>query len=277
MISKYGEQAKANNVIICNCCGFDSIPSDLGTLYGVLKLKEFHGKQPGEVTTYGSMRGGLSGGTLKSGILWETDLTMQQKMSNVYLLGSGSSNGNPREQDFSGYKFDARVGSFIAPFGMAVINTRIVRRSNMLLDYGGAEFSYQEVSLAPDEATAKSMARPQPPASKKKEMVDQGRLPSPGQGPSPEMRAKSWFKMLVSVESADKENGIWVSVSGGDPGYDETAKMVSESALCLALQRNSLPRQGGFLTPAAAMGSILIERLVKVDIKFQLELPPSKL
>jgi short subunit dehydrogenase-like uncharacterized protein len=116
------------------------------------------------------------------------------------------------------------------------------------------------------------------PAAKRKEMVAAGRLPSPGEGPDAEVRAKSWFKMNFIAESEPSGTGDVVrlagSVSGGDPGYDETSKMVSETAVALALQARA-GRRGGFLTPAAALGEELRSQLHAQGIKFEEEPLPS--
>jgi saccharopine dehydrogenase (NAD+, L-glutamate forming) len=63
--------------------------------------------------------------------------------------------------------------------------------------------------------------------------------------------------------------GLKVSteVRGGDPGYTETAKMLAESALCLAFDDN--PPTGGQVTTAAAMGHRLLDRLLGAGMTFR--------
>ena len=134
---------------------------------------------------------------------------------------------------------------------MSTINTRIVRRSVGLLEeiipsrhaeLYAIDFSYQERMLAPDEPTAAKISRAAlAPAAKRAELVEKGRLPKPGEGPDAAERAQSWFRYDLIAE-ADGPAGasgslsfkLAGSVSGGDPGYDETAKMVSETAVALA-------------------------------------------
>mmetsp|Transcript_2369 Transcript_2369/g.7318 ORF Transcript_2369/g.7318 Transcript_2369/m.7318 type:complete len:403 (-) Transcript_2369:143-1351(-) len=278
MVDRFGAEAEAKGVLLCSCCGYDSIPSDLGTFYGIGKLREAFGPatRVGFVGNYGVSRGAPSGGTLASGINMEKDPELARQMQDPFLLGGRPANG-PRavDADFVGAEFDPKIGSWIAPFGMAGINTRVVRKSAGLLGYGPA-FAYREVSIAPNEEVAKKMARVGPPAAKREEMVKAGRLPGPGEGPSAEVRAKSFFRMHIRVEAEDSpERAVFVKVSGGDPGYTETAKMVSEAALCLAHQRAVLPVRGGFHTPASAMGSSLIERLVANGITFEQTEAPS--
>jgi short subunit dehydrogenase-like uncharacterized protein len=181
--------------------------------------------------------------------------------------------------------YDESVASFIAPFGMAPINTRIVRRTVGLMEAAEPSraaqlfdpaYSYREVCLAPSEEMATKMARAATaPVDVRKKLVDQKRLPSPGEGPSAEERAKSWFKFTLVAESSDGDRAkrLACTVSGGDPGYDETAKMVSEAAVTLATEpRATLPASaagGGFLTPATALGDVLRERLHAEGIVFE--------
>lgn len=87
----------------------------------------------------------------------------------------------------------------------------------------------------------------------------------PGDGPSPERRARSWFKVRF-VASGGGERVI-TEVSGGDPGYDETAKMLAESALSLAF--DDLPETAGQVTTAVAMGDALTARLQDAGITFR--------
>ncbi len=91
-----------------------------------------------------------------------------------------------------------------------------------------------------------------------------GRLAS-GQGPTAEQRAKSWFRVRFVGTAGDRR--VVTEVAGGDPGYDETAKMLAESALCLAF--DDLPETAGQVTPVAAMGDALLDRLVRAGITFR--------
>lgn len=274
-------EAVRKGVTLVSFAGFDSVPSDLGTLYGVCKLREKYGPntQVGAVINWVQMRGGLSGGTLASGINLEKDPALARLNADPFALG-----GCPRagvrdcDKDVTAAAFDAKVAAWTAPFGMATINTRIVRRSNLLCGYGGDAFQYRESQLCASEDEARKLARGGPPADKRVELVAQGRLPKPGEGPSKEQRAKSWFKCLLRIEAAeDTSKAVHVRVSGGDPGYDETAKMVAETALVLARKASLLPRMGGFLTPAAACGFTLVEALQQAGIKFEQVDPPGTL
>jgi short subunit dehydrogenase-like uncharacterized protein len=185
---------------------------------------------------------------------------------------------------------DDGSGAWTSVFMMAELNTRTVRRSHSLyqgLDDGGAgtghgygsEFGYNERVLCRSEEEARKMARPPPPISKREAMRSEGRLPKQGEGPSPEQRAKSKFKFFFVGEGEESGRRVVTTVAGGDPGYDETAKMVSESALALASDRGELHAtkvaglKGGVLTPAFAFGEVLERRLSQAGIAFADEGP----
>jgi short subunit dehydrogenase-like uncharacterized protein len=89
----------------------------------------------------------------------------------------------------------------------------------------------------------------------------------PGNGPTDEEMARAWFKLRFIAESGGRV--VQTEVSGGDPGYAETSKMLAESAMCLALDRAALPAVSGVLTPAVAMGELLLARLQRAGLKFR--------
>jgi saccharopine dehydrogenase (NAD+, L-glutamate forming) len=91
------------------------------------------------------------------------------------------------------------------------------------------------------------------------------KLKDPGEGPSPEQRERSWFRVNLDARANGKQ--MKTQVSGGDPGYGETSKMLAESAMCLA--SDALPERSGQLTPAVAMGQPLIDRLQRAGIEFK--------
>jgi len=93
-------------------------------------------------------------------------------------------------------------------------------------------------------------------------------LPAPGQGPSEESRRKGWFISTTYAKVGNKV--VKATIRGGDPGYGDTAKMVTAAALCLALHRDELPAKniggGGILTPASAFGNVLVDRLKEAGL-----------
>jgi len=281
MIERYDAAARANGVVLIPSSGFDSIPSDMACQWMAERVVARFGTPTRRVSAYVAMQGGMSGGTVLSGILSE-EAFGRPRLADPYLLGPPRRGGPRREDaDVSEALWDGTVGSWTAPFAMAQINTRIVRRSVGLLAAAAPEaaarlyspdFTYTERAVAPDEARATKMARAnEAPASKIRAMQQQGRLPQPGQGPSAKQRRANWFRFLLVAEAAgDPSQRIYGSVSGGDAGYEETAKMVSEAAVML-LERagqGTHALRGGFCTPATALGAPLRERLHEAGIRF---------
>jgi short subunit dehydrogenase-like uncharacterized protein len=172
------------------------------------------------------------------------------------------------ESDSRGVRYDDDLGQWTAPFLMAAVNTRVVRRSHALLGYGPS-FLYQEAMSLPDGPRGFVMsslvtaglasfvgAVVFPPT---RALLGKFVLPAPGEGPSKKTREEGFFEvhLLAETEDGAKLRGFVRGVA--DPGYGETAKMLSEAALCLAF--DDLPGAGGVLTPASAMGTKLTERL----------------
>ena len=292
IIDRYDAAARQKGVVLVPSCGFDSIPSDLGAAWVAGALASKFGVPARRVSCYVALRGNFSGGTVSSGIMSEE--THGTTLSDPFLLGGKRpccSTPRAEDADVQTAAFDEMVGSWTAPFGMATINTRIVRRSVGLLEEVqpgrtaaaafARDFGYIERALAPAEAVAVKMARSVTvPAAKRRQLVEQGRLPKPGNGPTAEQRAKAWFRFLFVAEAADASKKVVGSVSGGDPGYVETAKMVAEAAVMLATtplaELSPLAARGGLLTPTTAFGARLRERLHDTGILFeQLDgLPP---
>mmetsp|Transcript_44467 Transcript_44467/g.100514 ORF Transcript_44467/g.100514 Transcript_44467/m.100514 type:complete len:470 (+) Transcript_44467:37-1446(+) len=314
-IDLFDPAARAKGCFVVSMCGFDSIPSDLGTLRTVQRIRRELGEATRRVSCFVTMRGQLSGGTLESGLEMERDPATWRQVKDPFLLGGERAGGlRAEDQDVTqAAPLDACLGVgaeaatnatpkssnlWTAPFMMAELNTRTVRRSCALFEEHeggggyGAQFGYSERLLMADEATARAVAKPPPPVEKRESMRAQGRLPKPGEGPSAEERAKGRFKFFFVGES-ESARRVTTSVAGGDPGYSETAKMASEAALCLLKNRgeiNAVKRglSGGVLTPAFCFGDALIGRLEKAGVHFRDEAgwpspahknatPPSKL
>jgi short subunit dehydrogenase-like uncharacterized protein len=268
---------------IVHSCGFDSIPSDLG----VLLLHEAAGELGETTLVVTAMKGGASGGTIASlkGQVDEmrTSGSVRKVVRDPYAL-SPDRDADPDgrdERDTQSISRDERLGGWIAPFVMATFNTRIVRRSNALQDWAyGRGFRYREVTglgdglLAPAKAAglagglaALSGGLAVAPARKVLDRI----LPDPGEGPSESAREKGFFRIEIHAETPGGERLRARVAAQGDPGYKATAVMLGESALCLALDRDRLPASGGVLTPATAMGSVLIDRLRAAGMTFEVE------
>uniref|UniRef100_A0A7S4EUY3 Uncharacterized protein n=2 Tax=Chrysotila carterae TaxID=13221 RepID=A0A7S4EUY3_CHRCT len=130
------------------------------------------------------------------------------------------------------------------------------------------------MAFARDETVANAMARETPSTEQRERLIARGRLPAPGQGPSAETRARSFFRTFVLAQGSNGEYAF-VTTSGGDPGYEETSKIVAEAALQLASRRHELPLlrrrcgHGGVLTPAYALGMPFIRQLQARGIAFE--------
>jgi len=280
MIDAHHEAARAAGTRIVTCCGFDSIPSDLGCQLLQTEAIERHGAPCSEVTLYvDRVKGGMSGGTLASmaNLLDEAgrDRSVRKVVGHPYGLNPEGERKGPDGPDAHGVA-RAPDGGWTAPFVMAAINTRIVRRTNALLDYRyGREFRYGELMRFPPGPkglmmatsltaglaafTTMMVARPT------RRLLTKRVLPKPGQGPSRAEREAGFWRMRLVGQGTARD--VEVLVEGDlDPGYGDTAKMLGESLLCLAL--DDLGSEGGVLTPASAMGAPLRQRLVAAGMRF---------
>jgi len=276
---KLHDVAAASGARIVHACGFDSIPSDLG----VLLLHELAGDEPLTDTTLAvtEVRGGLSGGTFASmkHTLEEvaSDRDAGRILADPYALSPARELEPDRakaewapERDLRGVLHDGDLDAWLAPFVMAPSNTRVVRRSNALLDWSyGREFRYREVMafrgptapLAAAGLTAglagfvglMSLA---PTRS----LLDRI-LPEPGEGPSEKTRTNGRFRIEITSRTASGRKLRAIVAAQGDPGYAATAVMLGQSVLALALDGDELPKRAGVLTPATAIGRPLVDRL----------------
>ncbi|NUP49528.1 MAG: saccharopine dehydrogenase, partial [Catenulispora sp.] len=171
-------------------------------------------------------------------------------------------------------RHDRTAHAWIAP--LPVIDTQIVLRSAAALEEYGPDFRYghyaavRRLPMALGGLSAIGALVVSAQIKPLREVV--GKVVKPGEGPDAARRARSWFTLRFHAQAADRT--IITEVSGGDPGYTETSKMLAESALCLAF--DDLPPAAGQLTTAAAMGDALIARLTKAGIGFRtLDAPPA--
>ena len=277
-IDAFDIKAKKNNCRIVHSCGFDSVPSDIGVLLLQMdSLKRFD-KPCDEVNLYvRSIRGGLSGGTIDSMI--SIFKYMGSNPGHRKLLKSPFSL-NPRESlknntwqpILKSVKWDDDIQRWLCPFIMAGFNSRIVMRTNAITDYRyGIDFKYSEVSSYKKglsgflKAVVMFIGLVLIQISLKVRpllwFLRKFFLPSPGEGPSKEIRDNGFFKLDI-IGSMDNIKKIRFTVTGeGDPGYSATAKMITESALSILLNQDRIPKVSGILTPAAGIGVVLAERL----------------
>lgn len=287
-IDRYDAVAKESGARIVHASGFDSIPFDMGVAVLREKVREDGAGDLEDTTSMVvGMRGGFSGGTLQSllGQLDESKANPERGKISVDPYGlSPDRSAEPDlgdERDLRTVKRDDELGAWLAPFVMAGINTRVVRRSNALQDWQyGRKFRYREAMAFRGNPAAPAMAagltaglgglmaglsfKPSRSALMKV-------LPSQGEGPSEKAREKGFFKLEIHTRTSSGARYVCRVSAQGDPGYKATAVMLSEAGLCLALDRERSPSGGGVLTPATAMGMPLVERLRAQGFKFEAE------
>jgi short subunit dehydrogenase-like uncharacterized protein len=277
VIDRFDGAARGSGAKIVHSCGFDSIPSDLGVL-ALHRAALRDGAGDLEDTTFVLERvsGGFSGGTLDSlrGQLDEMrrDPAQRRAAGDPYALSPDRS-AEPdlgKERELQSVERDGELG-WLAPFVMAGINTRVVRRSNALQNHAyGRRFRYREVMsagggpLAPVKAGAIVGVLGGLVAGMSfgptRSLLDRV-LPAPGEGPSEKAQRRGFYEIAIHTRTSSGRRYTSRVVQKGDPGYAATALLLGESALCLALDADRLPQGGGVLTPATAMGDVLADRL----------------
>ncbi len=281
MIDAHHDAAQTAGVKIVHCCGFDSIPSDLGMLALQQYAVKTHGTAASEVVlSVVKMKGGVSGGTVASlaNVLKEAraDRSVMKVMLDPYSLNPEGERSGPERRDRMGAFKDPLAGGWTAPFVMGPINARIVRRSNALMGFPyGRDLKYREVirfgegikGAVGSHAFSAGFgalfgALAWGPTRK---LFERFVLPAPGTGPTRQAIAKGFFVLRLTGKgqgSDGQDFTVRCTVRGErDPGYGATAKMLAESALCLAFDGDQLPKRAGVLTPASAMGEVLVARL----------------
>lgn len=276
MIDRHGEAAARSGARIVHSCGFDSIPSDIGVFFLQREMQRAHGV-PCRRIKYGMrrFRGGFSGGTAASLLAMMEEVSRDKDvrglLADPYGLNPQGERSGPDGADSLKPEYDSDFQSWAGPFVMAALNTRIVRRTNALLDYAyGRDFRYSESLLtgrgAGGMARAVAMAAGQGAAMGAGAVGPLRKLlgrvvPKPGEGPSKSERDNGFFDIeLYGEHPTEHARSLRARVYGDrDPGYGSTSKMLGESAVCLAL--DDLSVGGGFWTTAAAMGEPLLKRL----------------
>jgi short subunit dehydrogenase-like uncharacterized protein len=277
-IDRFDALASASGARIVHSCGFDSIPSDLGVLALHEAASADDSGQLEDVTmVVRAMKGGPSGGTIASlqGELEaaRADHALARLLADPYAL-SPDRDAEPRlgdERDLRGVQNDRELGTWVGPFVMSSINTRVVRRSNALQGWSyGPRLRYREVmgfgsgplAAAQAGAVAGGVAALVAGLSMRPTRAALDRvLPSPGEGPSERQRERGCFRIEIHARTSSGARYLCRVAAQGDPGYKATSVMFGESSLCLALDAQRLPSRAGVLTPATAMGDELTQRL----------------
>lgn len=277
MIERYEAAARRSGARLVHCCGFDSIPSDLGVYFLQREAMRRFGQPCVSVKMrVRAMRGGFSGGTAASlmNVVKETaaDPSLRRELRDPYSLCPPERRPKTRQPGVESAAYDPDFGAWTAPFVMSAINTRVVQRSHALLGRPwGDGFTYDEAVLTGRGLRGRLAAAALSAGlagfmvagaiAPTRWLLERFVLPAPGEGPSLAEQARGFFDLRFLGKTADGR-ALRVKVTGDrDPGYGSTAKMLGESAACLALDVGHREPPGGFWTPATIFGDRLIERL----------------
>lgn len=260
MIDKYEAAAKDSGARIVFSCGFDSVPFELGAFFVQEEAKRVFGAPAARVKgRVRDMRGTLSGGTAASAKATfdavAKDISLIAILNDPFALTPGFT--GPKQPRGNKPLIEEDLNSWAAPFMMALINTRNVHRSNMLMGFPyGQDFVYDEMVLTGPGEKGEANAKRVMAANAEKTGPS---APKPGEGPSKEERENGLFNLLY-VAIAPDGRMVRAGVTGDrDPGYGSTSKMISECAICML--RDTTDVAAGFWTPGAAMQHQLIKRL----------------
>ncbi|WP_282791867.1 saccharopine dehydrogenase NADP-binding domain-containing protein [Streptomyces sp. CC224B] len=264
MYVRHDARARETGARLLHAAGFDSVPHDLGVRYTVHQLPE---DVPLRVDGFVRVHARFSGGTFSS--------ALQQLARGRQMLAAARERRHlePRPADRTAYappgapRYAGEVGAWALP--LPTIDPQVVERSARELPRYGPDFRYRHYAAVQSlpaavggvaAAGALLVAAQLPPARR----LLSG-LVKPGEGPDAARRAESWFSLRYVGEGGGRR--VYTEVTGGDPGYGETAKIFAEAALCLAL--DDLPETAGQVTSAVAMGEALTARLTAAGIGFR--------
>jgi len=277
MIDAHHDEARRSGACIVHCCGFDSVPSDMGAFLAQIQTRAETGRSsPNIKSGVVSLSAGLSRGTLLSLINAfdeaASSRTVRKLVRDAYALSPHSDHERPSSQDRLLPRFDPDFECWTAPFIMAGINTRVVRRSSALQsELYPKEFVYEECILLGDRIrdlaraagisaatiigiAALFVAPVRRRVARKIGTADAG--PVVGS-----LANGSWdLKFRAAPPSGSNHEAMFFRMRANeDPGYKSTARLLTECALCLSL--DPIERTGGFHTPSSAMGGALLRRI----------------
>ncbi|EED36321.1 saccharopine dehydrogenase [Luminiphilus syltensis NOR5-1B] len=272
--------AQQSGARIVHCCGFDSIPSDLSVMVAQQTMYERHGVHARAIRgRMGRSKGTASGGTVASMMnvmdQAKTDTSARKAVRDPYSLYPPGAKPGPDRSDQMTPRWDDKFDSWTGPFVMAMINARIVRRSNALAGFPyGEDFQYDEAQLCKTRGRAVILASAlgaffAAASFKPARGLLERFLPAPGEGPGPKARETGFFEFFAHAQHPeDPEKDVRIKVFGKrDPGYGATSRMLAQAALCLA--NDESPVGGGVWTPATALGNNFVRRLAGVNVTFE--------
>lgn len=277
MIQTYEEKAKQTGARIVHCCGFDSIPSDMGVFFLQEQARETLGKTCSEVKMrVRTAKGEFSGGTVASlmNVAREaaSDPALRKELANPFSLCPPGHKSTRRQPNVKSAEYDQDLDVWLAPFVMAAINTRIVHRSNAVAGAPyGKEFLYDEAMMTGKGIKGRLAALGITGAmggflvasaiKPSRWVLERFVVPKPGEGPSRHAQENGFYDLRFVGKTEDGQV-IRTKVTGDqDPGYGSTGKMLGQAAACLAFDVSKEERPGGFWTPASIFGNHLLSRL----------------
>ncbi|PCM45789.1 saccharopine dehydrogenase family protein [Marinobacter sp. ANT_B65] len=275
MVERYEDQAKASGARIVHCCGFDSIPSDMGVFFLQQQAEKTFGEPCQDVRMRVKVaKGGLSGGTVASmiNIAKEAaaDPELRKELANPFSICPPEHRSQVRQPSLKGAEFDKTFNVWLAPFVMGAINTRIVHRSNAMQSARyGKEFTYDEAMMTGRGTKGRLKAYGitamlagffTASAIRPSRWLIEKIVPQPGEGPNPDAQKAGFYDLRFVGRTSDGRTMITKVTGDADPGYGSTSKMLGEAGMCLAFDIPA-DHPGGFWTPASVLGDKLMERL----------------
>jgi short subunit dehydrogenase-like uncharacterized protein len=292
MIDEHHETARDRGVRIVHGCGFDSVPSDLGTLLVQNHARQAFGTPCDRIDSYVSTSStSMSGGTYASMVgmydAMDANPDLRRVLESPYALAPPGERDGPDTETQDGPKYDETIDQWTAPFLMALINEKVVRRSNALLEYPwGREFRYHESTPMGSGVSGATRATGLAAGSflldrtmrveTLRGLLAEHLLPSPGEGPSQAEIEESGFEVRLVGTGVAQDTDEAFRIEGHvaadrHMGYGATPWMLGEAAVCLAQGETDSPLDGGVLTPASGIGMPLVERLRDVGMTFTVE------
>ncbi|MEU5418452.1 saccharopine dehydrogenase NADP-binding domain-containing protein [Streptomyces sp. NPDC020667] len=262
--ARHHARARETGARLVHACGFDSMPHDLCVYFTVQHLPE---EVPLTVDGFVRASGLISGGTLSTSLTIAGRPRQARAAARERRRHEPSPAGRRVRAPLGVPRFSKETGTWALP--LPTLDPQVVRRSAAGLDRYGPDFRYRHyasvkslpMALAGPVGVGALAAAAQVPPVRTWLMNRY----EPGRGPGPEQRARAWFQVRAVGEGGGRR--VFTEVSGGDPGYGETAKMLAEASLCLAL--DDLPHTAGQVTTAMAMGDALIGRLDTAGLRFR--------
>lgn len=283
MVDKYEDTAKDSGARIVHCCGFDSIPSDMGVWFLQQQAEATFGEVCRDVRMrVKAAKGEFSGGTVASmvNVAKEAaaDPALRKELANPFSISPAGHRSEARQPNLKGAEYDKELGVWLAPFVMGAINTRIVHRSNALQNARyGKEFTYDEAMMVgrgiQGRLTAYGITGAlagffTASAFKPSRWLVEKFVPKSGEGPSADVQEKGYYDLRFVGKTEDGKTIKTKVVGDRDPGYGSTSKMLGEAGVCLAFDVADKP--GGIWTPASLMDCRLFDRLTsKAGLSFE--------